>query len=164
MAEQTDHQLIVGDEELFPGFDEALKSMKNKEEASFTFQPSQAYGSQGNAELKVPGDAVVKADVKVCCKLEGIIPMLQQAFLEMLVCKLFACIAVRLIAPTCGCRLFPSSLPKTTGRSTVKRRSLKPKPERQLALTCLKRWVQWVARKAADRAVGDVDTSKVSHG
>jgi FKBP-type peptidyl-prolyl cis-trans isomerase 2 len=65
VSAETVGNFVVGDEELFSGFDTALKSMKAKEEAEFTFQPAQAFGSTGNSELNIPADAVVKATVKV---------------------------------------------------------------------------------------------------
>eukprot|EP00730_Choanoeca_flexa_P009774 TRINITY_DN1325_c0_g1_i1.p1 TRINITY_DN1325_c0_g1~~TRINITY_DN1325_c0_g1_i1.p1 ORF type:complete len:406 (+),score=155.74 TRINITY_DN1325_c0_g1_i1:45-1262(+) len=64
IAEEKDRTVVVGDEELFPGFDVALRSMKDKEQANFTIKPAQAYGSEGNADLKVPGNAVVKATIE----------------------------------------------------------------------------------------------------
>ena len=65
VSEEAARTLVVGDEEVFPGFDVALKSMKDKEEATFSFKPKHAFGSAGSSELKVPADAVVKATVKV---------------------------------------------------------------------------------------------------
>lgn len=55
--------MTVDDEELFPGFDHALKSMSAGEKALFVFSPKQAFGTPGNADLGVPPNTSLKAEV-----------------------------------------------------------------------------------------------------
>ena len=54
---------VVDDGELLAGIEEALLSMKLKEEALLILAPAKAYGAAGNAELGVPADATVEAKV-----------------------------------------------------------------------------------------------------
>lgn len=50
---------------LLPGVDTVLKSMKKGERATAVIQAVHAFGASGNAELHVPANAVIKADVEL---------------------------------------------------------------------------------------------------
>jgi FKBP-type peptidyl-prolyl cis-trans isomerase 2 len=67
VVETQEVTVLIDDGDVIPGVELALKSMKNKEEATFLIAPKHAYGAQGEASLNVPPNATLKASIKVCC-------------------------------------------------------------------------------------------------
>lgn len=61
----TDKQLVIGDEHVVAGLEQAVESMKAQEKALFKVHSRYAYGAEGNAALKIGPDAQLTYEVEL---------------------------------------------------------------------------------------------------
>jgi len=57
--------IVIGDEQVVTGIEQAVESMKAQEKALFKVQPNYAYGSAGNAALNIAPDAQLSCEVEL---------------------------------------------------------------------------------------------------
>ena len=68
VLEKSDVKFTLGESEdpnITPGLEAAIKKMKLKEKSRFTMTPKYCYGTEGNKELNIPGNASLVYEVEL---------------------------------------------------------------------------------------------------